>query len=181
MNTKILFTILGGMFFLIVGLMVAVIFQQKTIKNLSLNFQAVAPKQAIVDVKEMSPDEIVNLEKQMNEKQNQQIKDNTKQVSGEIKSISGATLAIDAQIIDPSAITEGDATKPRSVEIKVVAYSIKTDKDTKFEGAQLAELKVGDLILVTADSSIFGKTELVATGVKKIEMPAQPKDAAKKQ
>jgi hypothetical protein len=79
----------------------------------------------------------------------QEENNNQKQILGNIKSVTKDAITVGTLM--------GGA--------KEIVFNVKIDDKTQFEGKELTDLLVGDVVNATSDSSVYGKLDFTATKI----------------
>lgn len=99
--------------------------------------------------------------------------------SGEIKAISGNYLTVEAQLIDLSKPKNSDKLKSGQ-RIPLLGgdfgtltktFKVLVDEKTVLEAKKLADLKIGDMVRVASNESIYDNSEITAFSVSTVNLP----------
>lgn len=135
--------------------------QQKTISQL----RVVSGLDAGLGVKQTSVELSEEVKAKISETQLQTMVAEQKTVTGVITKISGNTITVSALVEALDKLKGADLSQSQNIPLESKTLVITVNGNTKFENKKLSTLAQGDSILVSSDSSVVGKTEIVASSI----------------
>lgn len=100
--------------------------------------------------------------------------DTNKIITGEIKSIAGDTLSMEAMVSDEVGLKQADFSQPSSIALIQKVFQVNVLSKTIFTSKKLSELKIGDTIKVSSNESILETDTITANEISFIELPKIP-------
>lgn len=113
------------------------------------------------DMVKLASDEVSNI----NKIAQQTIFDSNKSITGEIKSIVGNTIIVEAVVMNIAGLGQVDFSKPSNLGLIKKAYQVSVSSTTIFKNEKLSRLKVGDMILASSDSSVLTVDKFTASEI----------------
>lgn len=147
-------TVFFGIITIILALLVITVYNQE------LKIAKLEQENVVIELqKELSVEEIAKLssaeESKTNKLAQQSFLDTNKSIIGEIKSIVGNSITVEAVVTNITGLEQVDFSKSSTIGLIKKTYQITVAPTTIFKKEKLGQLKVGDMLQVSSDSSIL--------------------------
>lgn len=103
------------------------------------------------DIVKLASDEVSNI----NKLAQQTVFDSNKGITGEIKSIADNTITVEAVVTNVAGLGQVDFSKSSNLGFIKKTYQVIVAPTTIFAKGKLAQLKAGDIIQASSDSSVL--------------------------